>query len=394
MLEAAVVAGLTAAGADVLLAGVLPTPGVSYLVDALGADFGVVLSASHNPMPDNGIKFFGAGGTKLADDAERAIEARLKDEGERPTGAGIGRVRPLADAGDRYVEHLLTSAPAPLAGLRIVVDAAHGAASALAPDLFRKAGANVVCIGCSPDGLNINDGVGSTHLAPLRAAVREHGADAGIAFDGDADRCLAVSAGGEVVDGDAILAICALALHEKGALRGDAVVTTVMTNLGFTRAMRAAGIRVLQSDVGDRYVLDALRAHDLVLGGEQSGHVVFLDHAGTGDGMLTALQLLGRVADTGSTLAGLASVMTRLPQVLINVPVLDRSIASAPAVRAAAAEAERQLGTTGRLLLRPSGTEPLVRVMVEAATTAEAERCAESVAQAVRDSRDATAVSG
>jgi phosphoglucosamine mutase len=390
MLEAAVVAGLTAAGADVLLAGVLPTPGVSYLVDDLSADFGVVLSASHNPMPDNGIKFFADGGSKLADATEEAIEARLYEEWDRPTGAGIGRVRRVADPGARYSEHLLAAAPAPLVGLRIVLDAAHGAAAGLAPDLFRKAGAEVVSIGCEPDGLNINDGVGSTHLEPLRGAVLENRADVGIAFDGDADRCLAIAADGSIVDGDSILAICALAMREQGTLRGDAVVTTVMTNLGFTRAMAEAGIGVIQTDVGDRYVLDALRSHGLVLGGEQSGHVVFLDHAGTGDGMLTALQLLGRVSTTGATLAELASAMQRLPQVLINVPVLDRSVAAAPEVLAAAALVSERLGDGGRVLLRPSGTEPLVRVMVEAPTVADAEACAELVAVAVRAVRDAS----
>jgi phosphoglucosamine mutase len=384
MLEAAVVAGLTGAGADVLIAGVLPTPGVSYLVDALGADVGIVLSASHNPMPDNGIKFFTAGGAKLADETEAAIEARLYEEWDRPVGANVGRARSMSDGRSRYLEHLVAAAPAPLGGLRIIIDGAHGAASGLAPKLFRKMGAEVFSIGCEPDGLNINDGVGSTHLGPLRAAVLEHGADAGVAFDGDADRCLAVSADGEVVDGDAILAICALALRAAGGLRGDTVVTTVMTNLGFTRAMEAAGIGVLQTAVGDRYVLDALRAHDLVLGGEQSGHVVFRNHAGTGDGMLTALQLLGRAAATGSSLAELAAVMERLPQVLINVPVLDRSVADAPSVLAAVAAVAARLGTSGRLLLRPSGTEPLVRVMVEAQTPDEAQSCAELVADAVR----------
>jgi phosphoglucosamine mutase len=384
MLEAAVVAGLTSAGADVLLVGILPTPGVAYLVEALGADLGVVLSASHNPMPDNGIKFFGPGGSKLTESIELEIERRLREEWDRPTGSGVGRVRTIPDASARYAEHLLDIAPAPLAGLRIVVDGAHGAAAHLAPDIYRKAGAEVIAIGCEPDGYNINDGVGSTHLDGLCAAVLQHGADAGIAHDGDADRCLAVAADGSIVDGDAILAICALGLHAEGRLVQETVVTTVMTNLGFTLAMAAAGIQVVQTPVGDRYVLEALRERSLVLGGEQSGHVVFLDHALTGDGMLTALQLLGWVAASSTPLAELAAVVQRLPQVLVNIHVRDRRIASFPEVAAAVAEAEERLGTSGRVLLRPSGTEPLVRVMVEAATQGEADACAEIVAAAVR----------
>ncbi len=384
MLEAAVVAGLTSAGTDVLLVGVLPTPAVAYLTAAVGADLGVMLSASHNPMPDNGVKFFGAGGHKLADAVEDEIESRLREEWDRPVGAGVGRVRVLDGAAERYAEHLLGSVDVSLAGMRIVVDAAHGAASTIGPEVYRKAGADVLCLGCEPDGLNINDGVGSTHLGPLRAAVVAAGADLGLAHDGDADRCLAVDREGRVVDGDAILAICALALQERGALRGDTVVTTVMTNLGFTRAMAGAGIAVVQTAVGDRYVLAAMREHDLALGGEQSGHLVFADLATTGDGIFTGLALLQRVAATRRDLADLAAVMTRLPQVLHNVPVADRRVASAPAVLAAVAAAELRLGDAGRVLLRPSGTEGLVRVMVEAGSQQEAEACAELVAAAVR----------
>jgi phosphoglucosamine mutase len=384
MLEAAVVAGLTSAGTDVLLTGVLPTPGVAYLTAALDADLGVVLSASHNPMPDNGVKFFGAGGHKLPDAVENEIEARLREEWDRPTGAEVGRVRVLEGAAEQYAGHLLDSVGTSLAGLRIVLDAAHGAAHGVAPDVYRKAGADVLCLGCEPDGTNINDGVGSTHLGPLQEAVVVAGADLGLALDGDADRCLAVDAEGNVIDGDAILAICALALREQGALRGDAVATTVMTNLGFTRAMAGAGIGVVQTDVGDRYVLEALRAHDLALGGEQSGHLVFADLATTGDGVLTGLALLQRVAATRTGLAELAAVVTRLPQVLVNVPVRDRRIAAHPDVLAAAAAVDARLGEGGRVLLRPSGTESLVRVMVEATTEAEAEACAAEVAAAVR----------
>jgi len=384
MLEAAVVAGLTSAGADVLLTGVLPTPGVAYLVDSLGADLGVVLSASHNPMPDNGIKFFGPGGRKLADETEAEIERRLYEEWDRPFGADVGRVSTLPDAASRYVEHLLGLSVEPLTGLRVVVDAAHGSASYLAPDVYRKAGAEVIAIGCEPTGLNINDGVGSTHLEPLRRAVLEHHADLGIAHDGDADRCLAVAADGTIVDGDAILAICALGMHARGELAHDTVVTTVMTNLGFTRAMAEAGISVVQTAVGDRYVLEAMNEHSLVLGGEQSGHVVFKRHATTGDGMLTALQLMGWITRTGTPLAKLAAVVQRMPQVLVNVQVRDRRIASYPEVAAAVRAAEARLGSSGRVLLRPSGTEPLVRVMVEASTQADADECAQIVADAVR----------
>jgi phosphoglucosamine mutase len=384
MLEAAVIAGLTSAGADVLRAGVLPTPAVAHLVGDLGADFGVVLSASHNPMPDNGVKLFARGGHKLADAVEDEIESRIGETWTRPTGAGVGRARDLPDAAERYGEHLLATLPHKLDGLRVVVDCAHGAASMVGPAVLARAGAEVTAIAASPDGENINDGVGSTHLTALTEAVRTAGADVGIAFDGDADRCLAVSADGAVVDGDAILAICALALREQGRLRSDTLVATVMSNLGLHHAMRDAGIRLLTTPVGDRYVLEALREHDLSLGGEQSGHVVFADRATTGDGLLTALELLGRVAQTGLPLAELAAVVQRLPQVLINVPVADRArVATAPAVIAAVEAAAVELGEDGRVVLRPSGTEQIVRVMVEAPTQDSADAIAHRVATAV-----------
>ncbi len=372
MLEAAVVAGLASAGAEVLLAGVVPTPALAHLTGSTGADLGVMISASHNPMPDNGIKLFSRGGHKLPDTVEAAIEEAVADgrpTGFRPTGAGIGRVRVLPRAVDEYVAHLLAAVDQPLRGVSVVVDGAHGAAAAVAPEVYRRAGATVHAIGCAPDGWNINDGIGSTHLEPLIEAVRARGADLGLAHDGDADRCLAVTAAGDVVDGDEILAVCALALHERGALQDATVVATVMSNLGFHHAMRDAGIAVETTAVGDRYVLEALRARSLSLGGEQSGHLVFLDHATTGDGLLTGLALMSRMAATGTSLAGLAAVVQKLPQVLINVPVIDRnavadSIEVARAVDAVATE----LGDTGRVLLRPSGTEQLVRVMVEAPT--------------------------
>jgi phosphoglucosamine mutase len=386
MLQAAVVAGLTSAGADVLLAGVLPTPAVAYLVAESGADFGVMLSASHNPMPDNGIKLFAQGGHKLPDAVEDGIEARLGERWRRPTGAAIGRVRDLPEAAERYAAHLLATLPGgdPLAGLHVVVDCAHGAASAVAPQVYAQAGAKVTTIAAEPDGLNINDGCGSTHTGSLVVAVAAHGADAGIAHDGDADRCLAVTADGAPVDGDAILAICALALKEEGRLRRDTVVATVMSNLGFHHAMRDNGIAVSTTPVGDRYVLERLRAEGLSLGGEQSGHLVFADRATTGDGILTALQLLARMAAVGRPLAELAAVVQRLPQVLLNVRVSDRArVAASPAVREAVAAAEAELGDAGRVLLRPSGTEQLVRVMVEAPTHEAAESVAGRLAAAV-----------
>jgi phosphoglucosamine mutase len=387
MLEAAVVAGLTSAGAEVLLAGVVPTPALAHLTAETGADLGIMISASHNPMPDNGIKLFSRGGHKLPDALEAAIERTVlsgSSDGHRPTGAAIGRVRVLPDAAERYAQHLLGTVDAPLTGLRLVVDCAHGAAAATAPDIYRRAGATVHAIGDDPDGWNINDGIGSTHLGPLIEAVRAQGADLGIAHDGDADRCLAVTADGEVVDGDAILAVCALALHERGALKNDTVVATVMSNLGFHHTMRDAGITVRTTAVGDRYVLEALRETGLSLGGEQSGHLVFLDHATTGDGVMTGLALLSRMQSTGASLAELASVVRRLPQTLINVPVTDRlAVSESDEVAQAVNAVEEELGETGRVLLRPSGTEQLVRVMVEAPTQEQADEVAERLAEVV-----------
>ncbi|WP_030745281.1 phosphoglucosamine mutase [Streptomyces sp. NRRL S-31] len=389
-LEAAVVAGLASAGVDVLRVGVLPTPAVAHLTGALGADLGVMLSASHNAMPDNGIKFFARGGHKLADELEGRIEAvyeshRHGEPWERPTGAGVGRVRSYDEGAEQYIGHLLSVLPNRLDGLKIVLDEAHGAASGVSPEAFSRAGAEIVTIGAEPDGLNINDGCGSTHLGKLKAAVVEHGADLGIAHDGDADRCLAVDHTGEEVDGDQILSVLALAMRERSELRADTVVATVMSNLGFKLAMERAGIRLVQTAVGDRYVLEEMKRHGYALGGEQSGHVIILDHATTGDGTLTGLLLAARVAETGSTLRELASVMERLPQVLINVPDVDKSRVNTSAdLAAAVTEAERALGTTGRVLLRPSGTEPLVRVMVEAADIEQARAVAGRLADAVK----------
>ncbi len=428
-LEAAVVAGLAGCGVDVLRLGVTPTPALAYLTGALGADFGVMLSASHNPAPDNGIKFFSHGGFKLPDPVEDAIERRLTDMPPvGPPEAGFGRITEAPGARDRYLDHLVSSlqngaatgayaaaagtghtagtgAPAgigqtvgtgaatgagqaagngPLAGLKIVVDCAHGAAHDAAPAVLRLVGADVITIGAQPDGLNINDGCGSTHLDALVAAVSAHGADAGIAHDGDADRCLAVTSDGQVVDGDQILAILALELKDAGRLTGDTVVATVMSNLGFRRAMEHAGIRVVETAVGDRYVLEAMKAGGFVLGGEQSGHIIMLEHATTGDGLLTALHLLAAVARRGLALGELAKVMHRFPQVLINVPDVDKSRVDSAGLAAAVASAEAELGESGRVLIRPSGTEPAVRVMVEAAEQEQAQRVAARLAEAVR----------
>ena len=386
ILEHAVVAGLASAGVDVLRLRVVPTPGVAYLTQALGADLGVVISASHNPMPDNGIKFLAAGGLKLDDAVEAQIEEILGTDWERPIGAAVGRVRPYERPIEEYVAHLVGTLTRPLTGLKVVVDCAHGAASVAAPLALREAGADVVVIGAEPDGLNINEGCGSTHLAPLQQAVVAHGADAGFALDGDADRCLAVDREGNDVDGDQILAILAIAMAESGRLVEDTVVTTVMSNIGFDRAMREAGIGVRQTKVGDRYVLEAMRSGGFTLGGEQSGHVIMSEHATTGDGILTALHVLERMAGTGRPLADLASVVTRFPQVLVNVPDVDKSRTDDdPVLAAAVAEEVAALGDTGRVLLRPSGTEDLVRVMVEASSPDLATDVAERLAGIVRE---------
>lgn len=389
-LEAAVVAGLASAGVDVLRVGVLPTPAVAYLTGALGADLGVMLSASHNPMPDNGIKFFARGGHKLADELEDRIERMYRSHAsgepwDRPTGAGVGRVKDYAEGFDNYVAHLVGVLPNRLDGLKVVIDGAHGAAARVSPEAFARAGAEVVTIGTDPDGLNINDGCGSTHLDLLRTAVVEHGADLGVAHDGDADRCLAVDRDGNDIDGDQILTVLALGMRDAGTLRKNTVVATVMSNLGFKLALEREGIELVRTAVGDRYVLEEMKARGFALGGEQSGHVIVLDHATTGDGTLTGLMLAARVAATGRPLAELAGVMERLPQVLVNVPDVDKSrVATSAELATAVSDAERELGATGRVLLRPSGTEPLVRVMVEAADLEQARAVAGRLADAVK----------
>ncbi|HEX4257662.1 MAG TPA: phosphoglucosamine mutase [Streptosporangiaceae bacterium] len=389
-LEAAVVAGLASSGVDVLRLGVLPTPGVAYLTKALEADFGVVLSASHNPARDNGIKFFARGGRKLPDQVEDQIEARLGQPGPVPPH-GFGRAIEAEAEQEKYLDFLVASlgsgpipAQPPLAGLRVVVDCAHGAAYAIAPEALRRAGAEVIAIGVEPDGDNINSGCGSTHLDTVASVVRSQAADVGIAHDGDADRCLAVDADGQVIDGDQILAVLATELKQEGRLAGDTVVVTVMSNLGFRLAMDDAGIAVVETPVGDRYVLAAMLAGQHTLGGEQSGHIILADYATTGDGVLTALHLLAVLARRGVSLAEAAKVMTRYPQVLINVPGDKERAATSPELAAAVQEAEQTLGTSGRILVRPSGTEPIIRVMVEAVDTAEADRIAHQVADSIR----------
>ena len=436
-LEAAVVAGLAGAGVDVLRLGVLPTPAVAYLTGALAADFGVMLSASHNPAPDNGIKFFARGGLKLPDAVEDEIERSLAamsrqgrqgrpaDNGHAETRdgatkaratragapksgaaepgaqprpavpdalpkAGFGQVTDAADEVERYLAHLLATLPepasdAPLTGLRVVADCAHGAAYDVAPRLLRRAGADVITIGAEPDGDNINAGCGSTSLGALSEAVRAHSADAGIAYDGDADRCLAVDAAGRVIDGDQILAVLAFALRDERRLAGNTVVATVMSNLGFRLAMRDAGINVVETPVGDRYLLGAMLEGSYVLGGEQSGHIILLDHATTGDGLLTSLQLLAVVASRRQPLSELVKVMTRYPQVLVNIPGVDKSlVARSPELTDAVRDAEAELGESGRVLVRPSGTEDAVRIMVEAVDAGQAHRLADALGAVVQ----------
>ena len=383
-ISAAVSAGLASSGVNVFDAGMLPTPALAYLTADLGADFGVMISASHNPAGDNGIKIFARGGHKLADEIEDRIAAAMQGEKLRPLGAGVGHVQRFADAEDRYLVHLLSALPNRLDGLKIVLDCANGAAAAVSPQVFVDAGAEVIVIGAEPDGLNINLGVGSTHLGALQAAVLEHGADAGIAHDGDADRCLAVDHTGAVIDGDKIMAILAVAAKQRGELARNTLVATVMSNLGLRLAMAEAGIDLIETKVGDRYVLEAIREGGYTLGGEQSGHVIFSQWATTGDGILTGLRLMAEVAATKKTLAELGEVVTVYPQVLINVPGVDKTRTdSDEELQAIVAEAELTLAESGRVLLRASGTESLVRVMVEAADEGTARSWAERIARVV-----------
>ena len=383
-LAAAISAGLASSGVDVFDAGVIPTPATSFLTADLDADFGVMISASHNPAPDNGIKFFSRGGHKLDDAIEDAIEKALSAKPLTPIGAEIGHVKTFVDAKQRYLVHLQGTLPNSLKGIKVVVDCANGAASDLAPKAFQDAGAEVVVIGNEPDGYNINLGCGSTHLSALQAAVVEHGADVGIAHDGDADRTLAVDETGTVVDGDQIMAILAVAAKSRGDLSRNTLVATVMSNLGLKIAMKQAGIEMIETKVGDRYVLEVIREGGYTLGGEQSGHLIFARHATTGDGILTGLQLLAQMNASGKSLQELASAMTVYPQVLINVPGVDKTkVDSDSELQRVVQEATTDLGENGRVLLRASGTEPLVRVMVEAKDAGTAQSWAERIARVV-----------
>jgi phosphoglucosamine mutase len=385
-LSAAVAAGLASSGVDVYDAGVIPTPAAAFLVGDFGADLGVMISASHNAAPDNGIKFFASGGAKLPDEVEDRIEAAMSAPKLAPTGGDVGRIRRFADAEDRYIVHLLSTLPNRLDGVHVVLDCAHGAAAGVSPQVFTDAGARVTVIGADPDGMNINDGVGSTHLDNLARAVLEHGADLGIAHDGDADRCLAVDHTGAVVDGDQIMAILAVAMADRGALTDRTLVATVMSNLGLRRAMAEHNISMVETRVGDRYVLEELNEQKLSLGGEQSGHVIMTRFATTGDGILTGLHIVAEMARTGKTLAELASIMTVYPQILVNVRGVDHhGLNDNGVIAAAVAAATETLGDTGRVLLRPSGTEPMVRVMVEAVDQSTADRIAAELAEIVRE---------
>ena len=384
-LEAAVIAGLASAGVDVYRVGTLPTPAIAHLVAARGADLGVMISASHNAMADNGIKLFARGGGKLDDAVEAAIEKRMGEPWNRPTGRGVGRVYNDEQAAAQYIDHLLASVKTPLTGLKIVVDCANGAASYVAPLVYQKAGATVVAIHDSPDGWNINENCGSTHLEDLQAAVIREAADFGIAHDGDADRCLAVDSSGAVIDGDVIMTILAIGFKARGALAANTIVGTVMSNLGFMHAMKNAGINVETTAVGDRHVLERMLEKDYSLGGEQSGHLIIRAHANTGDGLLTALALGQEVASSGKSLTELASAMQSFPQVLINVSgVAKEKLPTSVRIAEAVTDAERTLGDEGRVLLRASGTEPLVRVMVEASSDSLAQEVAGSLAAVVK----------
>ena len=385
MLQAALSAGICSAGGDVLRVGVVPTPAVAYLTTSLGATAGAVISASHNPPEDNGIKFFSSDGRKLPDEVEDGIESLVQEAGgPRPEGPGIGRVIDEREHRERYVRHLVEAAETPLEGLRVVVDCAHGAAFRMAPDVLRRLGADVHVLNAEPDGLNINVGCGATYPEVVAQAVRDLGADAGVTHDGDADRALFADAQGNLIDGDQVIAACALAMKEGGRLEKDLVVVTVMANLGFRKAMEEAGVTVLETKVGDRYVIEEMVRSGAVLGGEQSGHIVFAEHATTGDGVLTAVRFLSLARRKGAAVGELAAAMQRYPQVLENVRVPQgTNVEEIPGLDDAVRAAEEALDGRGRVLVRPSGTEPVVRVMVEAETEDEARAHAAAVAAAV-----------
>ncbi len=386
MLEGALVAGLLSIGAEVMRLGVISTPGVAYLTKATSSQAGVMISASHNPVEDNGIKFFGPDGFKLSDAQENEIEQLMEEEDNlpRPTGGDVGTVNDYFEGGQKYLSFLKDTIDNDFEGIRIALDCAHGATSSLATHLFADLEADIFSIGSSPDGLNINDGVGSTHPETLQAFVEEKNADIGLAFDGDGDRLIAVDEKGNIVDGDQIMFICAKYMNEKGFLRKNTVVSTVMSNIGFYKAIEKNGMRSDKTAVGDRYVMEEMRKGGYNLGGEQSGHIIFLDYNTTGDGMLSAIQLVNVMRETGKPLSELAGEMAIFPQVLKNVKVIDKNEAlSNSRINEEIEAVEKELGDQGRVLVRPSGTEPLVRVMVEAPTKEECEKYVDQVANVI-----------
>lgn len=395
MLEGALVAGLLSIGCEVMRLGVISTPGVAYLTKALGAQAGVMISASHNPVQDNGIKFFGPDGFKLTDEQELEIETLLDAETDllpRPIGGHLGNVIDYFEGGQKYISHLKQTIDEDFSGIHVALDCAHGATSSLASYLFADLEADISTMGASPDGLNINEGVGSTHPEALSAFVKETGADIGLAFDGDGDRLIAIDHEGTTVDGDQIMFICAKYLHEHNLLKNDTVVSTVMSNLGFYKALEASGIQSIQTQVGDRYVMEGMREGGYVLGGEQSGHIIFLEHVTTGDGMLSAIQLVNIMKKTGKSLQELASEMTKYPQVLKNVRVTDKkAVFENERVQQKIEEVEQKMAGNGRVLVRPSGTEPLVRVMAEAETESLCEAYVDEIVAVVEEELGAKA---
>ncbi|YCA43858.1 phosphoglucosamine mutase [Bacillus sp. JZ8] len=389
MLEGALVAGLLSIGAEVMRLGVISTPGVAYLTKATGAQAGVMISASHNPVQDNGIKFFGSDGFKLSDEQEEEIEALLnstEDTLPRPTGADLGQVNDYFEGGQKYLQYLKQSVDEDFSDIHVALDCAHGATSSLAAHLFADLEAEISTMGASPNGTNINDGVGSTHPEVLAEFVKEKGADVGLAFDGDGDRLIAVDEKGQIVDGDQIMYICAKYLNEQGMLNEGTVVSTVMSNLGFYKALEEHSVKSVKTAVGDRYVVEEMKKNGYNLGGEQSGHIIFLDYISTGDGMLSAIQLVNIMKVTKKSLSELASEMKKFPQILQNVRVTDKhNVTSNEKVKNIIEEVEKEMGDNGRVLVRPSGTEPLVRVMVEAPTDKECKEYVDRIVKVVVD---------
>ncbi|MEW9702540.1 phosphoglucosamine mutase [Paenibacillus sp. SI8] len=389
MLEAALVAGLLSIGVNVIRIGVVSTPAVAYLTKKLGAHAGVMISASHNPVEDNGIKFFGGDGFKLLDETELEIEQLLDaavDELPRPVGGEIGTLSDDADAKFAYLEFLKSTVSGPFEGYKVVLDCANGAAYELAPKVFRDLGAEVITIGAEPNGRNINEKCGSTHPEKLREEVVKHGAAIGLAFDGDADRLIAIDETGAEVDGDYILSICGDALNRAGKLNNSTIVTTVMANIGFFKGIEKAGLKGLQTAVGDRYVMEEMRKGGYNLGGEQSGHVIFLDYISTGDGILTALQLVDTMVQSGKKLSELKSIMRKYPQLLVNVRVVDKSkLKDNAIIEAAIRKVEEELGDNGRVLVRPSGTESLIRVMAEGPDKEQVETYVHTIAKVIQE---------